>query len=560
MDSVLTAPLGLRLHRNTLTRQDAVVVPTRLGLVRLRRGGSEHLPGMSSAVAGVSSVRLLAPPEVSVRPAVLEDRRQLGAAPPGPGRACCPRAPDRTCATSSSSGSGASAASGGGHAGSRTSLSAASRAPSRAAAGARGVTASSSAPRRASRSAPSGTGEAGARCQSSTGSVGSAAWNRELGARLLPLLSVLMAPRDGDVHAAGEAGEEEEGQAAVRSVRLQSSQGRPRLTVTSITVPDMASARVALHQRQRQQRARRTTRHASQYCRSRTPAAIAAAAAAAAAASTARFTNTTTQTTSSRSGSRSSSLSSSNSSSGGSGSQGHGRRAGAGPGPRGREASCAPPCARRAPHRATGSGRRASDSATGSHPATTRRPCGEPCCAECCAPASGAPEQADGEERGSPHDATQPGREQPDLGFWGWGGDGPPRLQHPPGQDDVVDDDLLVDLSALCLGAAAPGTPTLAVALQAPPPPTPPAPSVPERWKVKTKGKPRSAQQRARDQQDQWVHSVHAQWQLGPVDALGLAAPGRPQTGLGRRGGPTPKPAGPPWWARPTNRARLAAK
>ena len=123
MDSVLTAPLGLRLHRNTLTyvhqcylrvvvlllrgspcsvryrRQDAVVVPTRLGLVRLRRGGSEHLPGMSSAVAGVSSVRLLAPPEVSVRPAVLEDRRQLGAAPSGPGRACCARATDRTCAT-----------------------------------------------------------------------------------------------------------------------------------------------------------------------------------------------------------------------------------------------------------------------------------------------------------------------------------------------------------------------------------------------------------------------------------------------------------------------------
>ncbi|KAK3918607.1 4-hydroxy-tetrahydrodipicolinate synthase [Frankliniella fusca] len=264
MDSVLTAPLGLRLHRNTLTRQDAVVVPTRLGLVRLRRGGSEHLPAAlgrpgpgsrtAASVSGVSSVRLLAPPEVSVRPAILEDRRLA------PARACCPPT------TSSSPGSGASAVSGGsGHAGSKTSSIAASRAPSRAgAAGSRGNATSSSAARRASRSAPSGSAaaEASARCPSSTGSVGSAAWNRELGARLLPLLSVLMAPRDQDERSGEATGEEEEEGPGRHAGKHGLGQDRPHLTVTSITVPDMASARVALHQRQRQQRASRTTRHA----------------------------------------------------------------------------------------------------------------------------------------------------------------------------------------------------------------------------------------------------------------------------------------------------------
>lgn len=82
------------------------MVPTRLGLVRLRRGGSDQQPlplvaalaapsaasASASSVAGVSSVRLLAPPEVSVRQAVLARRRRRGSNPSPPqGRTCCGR-------------------------------------------------------------------------------------------------------------------------------------------------------------------------------------------------------------------------------------------------------------------------------------------------------------------------------------------------------------------------------------------------------------------------------------------------------------------------------------
>lgn len=85
-------------------------MPTRLGLVRLRRGGSENqhqaLAAMAAGVAGVSSVRLLAPPEVSVRQAVLGDRRRRGrGSNPSPlqavqagSRACCAHT-ERTRAT-----------------------------------------------------------------------------------------------------------------------------------------------------------------------------------------------------------------------------------------------------------------------------------------------------------------------------------------------------------------------------------------------------------------------------------------------------------------------------
>lgn len=58
--------------------------------------------------------------------------------------------------------------------------------------------------------------------------------------------------------------------------------------------------------------------------------------------------------------------------------------------------------------------------------------------------------------------------------------------------------------------------------------------------------------------QDQWLQ---AQWMGGAGDLGGAGAKGAKGSArdkAGTRG--RQKPAGPPWWARPTNRARLAAK